>query len=116
MKDVMIDLLVMLLAIYIGLIASVIVPYKRKKIEDKVKKFDLKYLWHAVVTASWEFITGLVLYLGWNPPSGLLFSDIAILIVAFAFGYGGLEGQKQAEKILRLVLGRLQDPGVREPV
>lgn len=112
----MVDLLVILLVMYIGLVASVIIPYKRKKAENKIDKFNLKYLWHAIVTAFWEFIAGFTLYLGWNPPSSLLFSDVAILIVAFAFGYGGLEGQKQTEKILRLVLGKLQDPGVRDPV
>jgi len=100
----MVDLLVILLVMYVGLIASIIVPYKRKKAEGKIEIFDLKFLWHAIVTAFWEFIAGITLYLGWNPPADLLISDVAILVVAFAFGYGGLEGQKQLEKVLRLLL------------
>lgn len=100
----MVDLLAILFVMYIGLIASVIVPYKRKKAEGKIKVFDLKFLWHAIVTAFWEFIAGLTLYIGWNPPADLLISDIAILVVAFTFGYGGLEGQKQLEKVLRPLL------------
>ena len=100
----MVDLLVIMMVMYIGLLASVIVPYKRKKAEDKVDLFDPKFWKHAIVTAAWEFIAGITLYLGWNPPSEFILNDVAILIVAFTFGYGGLEGQKQAEKVLRLIL------------
>ncbi len=99
----MVDPLVVLLVMYIGLFASVYIPYRRKKAEGKIETFDLKFLQHAMVTAAWEFIAGLTLYLGWNPPSDFLLNDIAILIVAFAFGYGGLEGQKQTEKVIRLI-------------
>lgn len=110
MKNVMVDLLVILLVMYIGLLASMILPYKRKKAEAKIEKFDLKFLIHTAVAAFWEFVAGFTLYLGWNPP-GNLFNDVAILVVAFGFGYGGLEGQKQAEKTVRWIFGILQDPG-----
>lgn len=109
----MVDLLVLMFVMYLGLLASMIVPYKRKKAEGKVEKFNLKFLIHTATAAFWEFIAGLTLYLGWNPPGDLV-NDVVILIVAFGFGYGGLEGQKQIEKIVRLILGRLENPGVSD--
>lgn len=104
MLYVMVDILVMFFMMYIGLLASVIIPYKRKKAENKIDVFDPKFWKHAIVTAVWEFIAGLTLYLGWNPPAEFLLYDVAILVIAFSLGYGGLEGQKQAEKVIRLLI------------
>lgn len=84
-----------------------ILPYQRKKSEGKVKKFDIKFLYHTAAAAAWEFVAGFTLYLAWIPPPGIL-GDLGVLIIAFGFGYGGLEGQKQAEKVIRLVLDRSQ--------
>lgn len=103
----MVDLLVVLLVMYIGLFASMILPYGRKRKQGKIEQFDIKFLYHTAVAALWEFVAGFTLYLAWTPSPSIL-SEIGILVIAFAFGYGGLEGQKQAEKIVRLFLVRSQ--------
>ena len=92
----MADLLVVLLTMYIGLLASMIIPYFRKKKEAKITEFDLKFLWHTIGAAFWEFIAGIVIFASWNPPDDLI-SEGIVLLLAFTFGYGGLEAQKQLE-------------------
>ena len=99
----MADLLVIMLVMYIGLLASVIVPYFRKKKETKITAFDMKFLWHSIGAAVWEFLAAITLYASWNPPEDLI-SEGVVLLLAFIFGYGGLEAQKQAEKVLRVLL------------
>lgn len=92
------DIQFTLLAILLGTLASILIPYFRKLYEGKIEKFDWKYFWHLVVSTIWEFLLAITLYMDWQPPTGFV-NDIIILILAFCFGFGGTDFQKTIEKV-----------------
>lgn len=100
-----------------GLILATVLPFMRKtilnKIEDydlkqivlmliKFEDFDLKYLYHTLVAAVWTNGIVFVVIADWQLPTGT-FPDIAILVFAFAYGFGGIGAQKMAVQYYRLI-------------
>jgi len=91
--------LFMVLGILIGNALAVIIPYLRKLAEGKIKVFDYKYLYHAVISAVWQSAVSMPLWLDWGSPSGI--SWVLSFILAIAFGFGGKDFQEQVLKYIR---------------
>lgn len=104
----MLPLPFILVAMFVGLLASSIIPYARKFYEGKIESFDLKYLHHLVIAGSWEFIASLMVYSQWEQPSlsgdSELLMNAIILVLAAAYGYGGLAMQKDIEKAINSII------------
>jgi len=94
----MVELIVMLAATFLGVLTATLFPYLRKKWEGKIENFDIKYVWHLVGTCVVTFAVNIVTYSAWRPPTEFILNDVFILILAFAFGYAGNNGQKGVEK------------------
>jgi hypothetical protein len=87
---------------FLGLLASFFVPYVRKLKEGEIDFLEWKYVVHLIGATIWQFLLGLPVYTAWNPPDAV--GVIAILVLAFAFGYGGNSLQKEIEKDIRFFL------------
>ncbi|MFX0116003.1 MAG: hypothetical protein ACFFB3_15745 [Candidatus Hodarchaeota archaeon] len=98
MTDLLYDLFV-LFAMFLGLLASYFLPYWRKHGLGDIDKMDWNYLIRLFISTFWEFLAGLAVYSEWKPPDEGI-SLYIVLLLAFAFGYGGHEAQKEAEKYL----------------
>lgn len=92
------------LMIVIGAVLAIILPYIRKTILDKVEAFDWKYFYHLLLAAIWTNALAFIVIAesNWELPSGI-FPDIAILVFALAYGFGGIGGQKIAIQYYRLI-------------
>ena len=97
----MAELLIILVASFLGVLVATLWPYFRKLWEGKIDKFDWKYAYHLAVSAVWTFLLNFSVYYNWVPPVEFIFSDVLIYLLAFAFGFGGNEVQKELEKFLR---------------
>ena len=101
------------LAVLLGMLGATFVPYVRKRLQKKISGFDPKYMAHMLFTVIWQFvIVSLPVTLAWEttideflrgvlPPAGMVIVDGAVLLCAFAFGYGGNELQKEFENNIR---------------
>jgi len=87
---------------FLGLLASFLVPYYRKLKEEKITSLDWKYVVHLIGTAIWQFFLGFPVYTAWEAPD--ILNTGFILVLAFAFGYGGSALQKELEKVFHLLL------------
>lgn len=96
----MANLLLIFVATFVGLLLATLTPYFRKLNEGKIEKFDWKYFYHLIGTTIWTFTVNIVVYIEWLPPDGLFESEVLLYLIAFIFGYGGNEAQKQLEKIV----------------
>ena len=86
----------------LGTVAATVLPYLRKLMEEKVPAFAPKYFVHLIIAAIWEFFLAWSIVESWTVPTGIV-EDIFIIILAFTWGYGGLEAQKQVEKWIVMV-------------
>lgn len=92
--------ILILFAMFLGICSNFLLPYVRKLIlEGNIEQIDLKYVVHLVISSCWEFLFGFAVYSQWQPPSGVI-NEVLLYILAFAFGFGGHEIQKEVEKIL----------------
>lgn len=90
--------LIMIVGIILGNVLSVVIPYFRKLAEGKISTFDIKYLYHAIVSVLWQTVISLPLWIGWESPEGI--SWLLTFILAVAFGFGGKDLQVQIMKYL----------------
>lgn len=92
--------IIVLSTMLLGVVVSFLFPYVRKLIlENKIEQIDLKYVVHLITTAIWEFLFGFAIYSQWQPASNAI-NEVLLYILAFAFGFGGSELQKEIEKII----------------
>lgn len=98
------DVVLTLFVMFLGVLAATFMPYVRKMKEGKILGLDMKYIWHMVLTAAWQFIIGIGVFTLWSPSPDIV-GDAFILVSAFAFGYGGNEFQKEAEKWIQWLRG-----------
>lgn len=95
----MVEYLFVLIAICLGNVLSVLIPYVRKWYLNRSLLFDWRYIIDSAVVAVWEFIFSIPLYAMWIPTADMG-SDLVILICAFAFGIGGYRLQTEVLKII----------------
>lgn len=106
------EISVILIATFLGVLTATLWPYFRKLWEGKIDKFDWKYFWHLVGTAAWTFLLDIATYSQWVAPAEFAFNDVLVYILAFTFGFGGNEAQKEMEKFLRYLWGMRQTEAV----
>jgi hypothetical protein len=101
-NEYLISAIIMLL----GNIAATMLPYLRKKynanklpgMEDL--KFDLIYLYNAIIAAVVQFILAAPLVGSVNADGAL--DIIGLIIMSFAYGYGGNKAQIEGGKLYNL--------------
>lgn len=110
----LIQFVLLQIAIILGLIASFVLPYVRKKfLKGEIDELDPKYIYHLVITALWQFIISFAVYSAWQPP-GDIASGTLMLILAFFFGFGGSDIQKEADKALREYFEKKQRDNIQQ--
>ena len=91
--------LIMVFGILLGNALSVIIPYFRKLSEGKVTSFDIKYVYHSIVSFFWQSVLTFPLWVEWGIPNG--FSQGYAFVLAIAFGFGGESMQIQILKYIK---------------
>lgn len=91
-----------LAVLLLGSVLAQMMPYIRKVKEGKVKSFDFQYAKKTAIAALWSSLLTLPVYTSWEVPSGIV--DVFIVhVMAFLFGFGGLELQKEGLKYYRMI-------------
>lgn len=93
------DLLIIYFGMLVGLIVATVMPYLRKLHEGKIEEFELKYFKHLIITAIWQFATTLPIFLVWTPPVDIV-NNLLVVLLAFCYGFGGSEFQKEVYKYI----------------
>jgi len=90
----------------LGNIVATLVPYFRKQyeasLEEKSFEFDLMYIYNTIVAALVQFIFALPVMVIIETVNG--FTEITgLIIVSFAYGYGGNKAQLEGAKVYQTV-------------
>jgi len=104
----MVDIILIWIAMFAGLISATIFPYIRKWAQAANRgepfKFDAVYLYNLAVATGVTSLGNILFFLEYIPPSNL--PDPVVLVLAFMYGYAGFEAEKLAYKYYKVVKER----------
>jgi hypothetical protein len=104
------DLVIISVCILVGVLANSLLPFARKLIANDLalNDFQLKYVISIVTSAVWTWILGTGIYIGFAPPD--LPSEALVYLVAFVYGWGGEDAQKEVVRVINTIYLKKKTP------